>query len=196
MKQTFAGIIFIAGWLISCDRTNNNPGYDYFPDMFYSKAYETYAENPVFADGKTLREPVAGTVPTDIIPYPYTKTDADRLLAGGALVNPFTADAANLDRGARDYGIFCIHCHGAQADGNGLLYTKGLYNFKPASLVNDKMKAAPDGEIYHVISVGQGVMQEHGSIIRPDDRWKIVLYLRQLQSGLPEGTPDSSVTTN
>jgi mono/diheme cytochrome c family protein len=196
MKRTFAGIIFIAGWLISCDRTNNDPGYDYFPDMFYSRAYETFAENPVFADGKTLREPVAGTIPTDIIPYPYTKTDADRLLAGKDLVNPFAADDANLAMGSRDYGIFCMQCHGAQADGNGLLYRNGLYNFKPASLVNDKMKAAPDGEIYHVISVGQGVMQEHGSIIRPDDRWKIVLYLRKLQSEHISGTTESSVTIN
>jgi mono/diheme cytochrome c family protein len=196
MKRTFAGIIFFAGWLISCDRTNNDPGYDYFPDMFYSKAYETYSENKVFADGKTLREPVAGTVPTDIIPYPYTKTDADRLLAGKELVNPFASDAANLSQGARDYSVFCISCHGARADGNGFLYKKGLYNFKPASLVNDKMIAVPDGEIYHVISVGQGVMQEHGSIIRPDDRWKIVLYVRQLQSENPSGTAESSVTSN
>jgi mono/diheme cytochrome c family protein len=194
MKRILAGIIFITGWLIACDRTNNDPGYDYFPDMFYSRAYETYAENPVFADGKTLREPVAGTVPTDIIPYPYTKTDADRLLAGKELVNPFKADAENLGQGARDYGIFCMQCHGERADGNGLLYKNGLYNFKPASLVNDKMKAAPDGEIYHVIAVGQGVMQEHGSIIRPDDRWKIVLYVRKLQREQPAGTTESSVT--
>jgi mono/diheme cytochrome c family protein len=196
MKRTFAGIILFAGWLISCDRTNNDPGFDYFPDMFYSKAYETYSENTVFADGKTLREPVAGTVPTDIIPYPYTKTDADRLLAGKELVNPFTADAATLRQGGRDYAIFCLQCHGTQADGNGLLYKNGLYNFKPGSLVNDKMKAAPDGEIYHVISVGQGVMQEHGSIIRPDDRWKIVLYVRKLQLELPAEKLDSSITRN
>jgi hypothetical protein len=120
--------------------------------MFYSKAYETYTENQVFADGKTLREPVAGTVPTDIIPYPYTKTDADRLLAGRELNNPLAPDSVNLFQGARYYGIFCLSCHGTQADGNGLLFQKGLYSFKPASLVNDKMKAAPDGEIYHVIS--------------------------------------------
>ncbi len=53
------------------------------------------------------------------------------------------------------------------ADGNGNLFTSGLYNFKPASLVNDKVKNIPDGEIYHVITVGQGVMMSYGGIVRP-----------------------------
>jgi mono/diheme cytochrome c family protein len=186
MKRIVYGIIFIAGWLTSCDRTNNDPGYDYFPDMFYSRAYETYSENPDFADGKTMREPVEGTVPLGIIPYPYAKTDEDRLLAGKELANPLLTDSANLKRGAEAFKIFCVQCHGTLADGNGLLYTTGLYNFKPASLVNDKMKGVPDGEIYHVISVGQGVMPEHGSIIRPDDRWKIVMYVRQVQKEIKD----------
>jgi mono/diheme cytochrome c family protein len=89
-----------------------------------------------------------------------------------------------------------MNCHGAMANGNGNLYTTGLYNFKPSSLVNDKMRTAPDGEIYHVISVGQGVMQEHGSIIRPEDRWKIVLYVRQLQSNQSPITSHESPVTS
>jgi len=196
MKRIITGLVIIAGWSMSCDRTNNHPGFDYFPDMFYSKAYETYSPNPGFTDGKTLREPVAGTIPQGIIPYPYAKTDVDRLLAGRELSNPFPADSANLHRGARAYGIFCTNCHGSQADGNGILYKTGMYNFKPASLVNEKLRTVPDGEIYHVISVGQGVMQEHGSIIRPDDRWKIVLYVRQLQADQPAETQPIPVTSN
>jgi mono/diheme cytochrome c family protein len=149
--------------------------------MFYSKAYETYSENPNFADSMTLREPVEGTIPVNMVPYPYEKNDTDRLLAGRELVNPLPRDKENLDRGEVAFARFCVSCHGKLADGNGNLFTSGLYNFKPASLVNDKMKAAPDGEIYHVITVGQGVMMAHGSIIRPEDRWKIILYVRHLQ---------------
>lgn len=182
MRRITLWIVLSAGSIMSCDRSNNQPGYDYFPDMFYSRAYETYSANPDFPDGKTLREPVEGTISLEMIPYPYAKTDNDRLLAGRELRNPYPADSANLDRGATAYGIYCVSCHGKQADGNGLLYQTGLYSFKPASLVNEKMKGVPDGEIYHVISVGQGIMQAHGSIIRPGDRWKIVLYVRQLQS--------------
>jgi len=174
-------IIFLPIALSSCDRTNNDAGYDYFPDMFYSKAYETYSENPNFSDGKTLREPAKGTIPVEMVPYLYEKNDTDRLTAGKELVNPLAVNEENLKRGEAAFKIFCIRCHGSLADGNGQLFVSGLYPLKPASLVNEKMKKAPDGEIYHVITVGQGVMMAHGSIIRPDDRWKIVIYVRQLQ---------------
>jgi mono/diheme cytochrome c family protein len=82
------------------------------------------------------------------------------------------------------YNRFCINCHGTLADGNGNLFTSGLYTFKPASLVNDKVKNIPDGEIYHVITVGQGVMMAYGGIVRPEDRWKIVMYVRELQKSV------------
>jgi mono/diheme cytochrome c family protein len=181
MKPTAVFIIIIALSLFACDRTRNDPGFDYFPDMFYSKAYETYSENPVFADGKTMREPVEGTVPVGLIPYPYQKNDTDRLLAGKELTNPMTLSGENLQGGEAAFNRYCINCHGSMADGNGNLFTSGLYNFKPASLINEKMKKVPDGEIYHVITVGQGVMMAHGGLIRPDVRWKIVMYVRKLQ---------------
>jgi mono/diheme cytochrome c family protein len=181
MKPLSLFLLLSLSGLFACDRTHNDPGYDYFPDMAYSKAYETYSENPVFADGKTLREPVGGTVSRGIIPYPYQKNDTDRLLAGRELVNPLAASNENLKRGEVAYNRFCINCHGSLADGNGNLFTSGLYNFKPASLVNDKVKNIPDGEIYHVITVGQGVMMAYGGIVRPEDRWKIVMYVRELQ---------------
>ncbi len=181
MKPTALFILLFLLPLFACDRTHNDPGYDYFPDMAYSKAYEVYSENPVFADGKTLREPVEGTVPRGMIPYPYQKNDTDRLLAGRELINPLASNNENLNRGKVAYNRFCINCHGTLADGNGNLFTSGLYNFKPASLVNDKVKNIPDGEIYHVITVGQGVMMAYGGIVRPEDRWKIVMYVRELQ---------------
>ena len=181
MKPVALLIPVLSLFTLACDRTHNDPGFDYFPDMAYSKAYETFSENPDFADGKTMREPVEGTIPVGMIPYPYQKNDTDRLLAGKELVNPLPADSENLKRGEVAYKRYCINCHGSQADGTGNLFVSGLYNFKPASMVNEKMKKAPDGEIYHVITVGQGVMMAHGGIIRPEDRWKIVMYVRQMQ---------------
>ena len=181
MKPLSLFILLSVTGLLACDRTHNDPGYDYFPDMAYSKAYEVYSSNPVFADGKTLREPVEGTISREMIPYPYQKNDTDRLLAGRELINPLTASNDNLKRGEVAYKRFCINCHGTMADGKGNLFTSGLYNYKPASLVNDKVKKIPDGEIYHVITVGQGVMMAYGGIVRPGDRWKIVMYVRQLQ---------------
>ncbi len=156
------------------------------PDMYYSNAYETYAPNPNFGDQMTMRTPVEGTVPRDMVPFPYEKTDEDRLAAGEELVNPLGSSGANLARGKAEYGIYCLSCHGPAGDGKGHLFTSGRYPYPPASLVNDKVKGLRDGEIYHSITVGYGIMGAHGSMIRPEDRWKIILYLREnLQKQTP-----------
>lgn len=180
MMQTRNWLIVSGIFLItSCDRDNNHPGYDYFPDMAYSQSYETNSENPNFKDGKTMREPVKGTVSRDFTVYPYQKNDQDRLLAGKVLRNelPYTSD--NMSRGKAVFTAYCQICHGENGDGKGFLFTSGKYPFPPASLINDKMKSAPDGDLYHVITVGFGIMGSYGSQIRPDDRWKTIMYIRK-----------------
>ncbi len=171
---------------VSCDRTRSSTGWDYMPDMYYSNAYETYTPNPNFADSKTMRTPVEGTIPREMIPFPYQKTDADRVAAGKALVNPLEATEENLERGEKAYGIYCIDCHGPLGDGKGYLFTSGRYPYPPGNLISDKVKALRDGEIYHSITVGYGIMGAHGAMIRPEDRWKIILHLREnLQKQTP-----------
>ncbi|MBK8884584.1 MAG: hypothetical protein IPN67_20190 [Bacteroidales bacterium] len=76
MKKTIKpGVIIKAAFLIlflvilnSCNRDRNNPGWDYFPDMFYSTAYESFTKNPNFKDGITMRVPAEGSVPRDYTP--------------------------------------------------------------------------------------------------------------------------------
>ena len=162
----------------SCDRDNNNPGYIYFPDMVYSRAYESFSENPNFVNNSTLREPVEGTVPRGYFPLPYTKDLEDREKAGRDLSNPFGKDEKTLERGQVLFERFCLQCHGESGDGQGYLYTSKLYPFPPASLINEKVTGLPDGQIFHTITYGYGVMAEHGSIIPPEDRWKIIIYIR------------------
>jgi len=167
--------------LSGCNRDRNNPGWDYFPDMFYSTAYETFSKNPNFENGMTMRIPVPGTVPRGYIPFNYTIDAASRIKAGDELINPFTADAQMLSRGKEVYTRFCIGCHGSRGEGDGNLYTSGLYPAKPRSLMSEIALILRDGEIYHSITLGFGSMGAHGSQILPDDRWKVVLYLRKLQ---------------
>lgn len=164
----------------SCDRSRNTTGWEYFDDMAHSAAYETYSPNPVFADGKTMRNPVEGTIPLGLQPYLYEKTDEDRVKAGLALINPFEHNKQNLERGKQVYAIFCTSCHGDQGDGKGFLYTSKKYPFPPANLLSDKIRTNPEGEIYHVISVGFGVMPQHGSQVRPEDRWKLAMYIKEV----------------
>jgi hypothetical protein len=53
-----------------------------------------------------------------------------------------------------------------------------------------------DGEIYHVISRGNGLMSGYGSQIEPDDRWKIILYLRKLQENYAKANPEPDTKPN
>jgi hypothetical protein len=177
----FLAVIAFSLTLQSCDRDKNNPGYDYFPDMAYSKAYETYAPNPNFADSTTLQLPVAGTISREAENYPYKKNDADMKKAA-SMKNPFSPDSQNLDRGKAVYENVCLQCHGPNADGKGHLYVSGKYLFPPANLMSPKIVQKTDGEMYHVITVGYGIMEPHGIIVRPDDRWKVIMYIRTLQT--------------
>lgn len=162
----------------SCDRTRNQKGYEYFPDMAHSLAFETYTPNNVFANGMTEQMPVAGTIPRGFIPYQYPATPEGRLLAGKELVNPLEISAENTVKCKELFTRFCIGCHGENGSGNGHLYTSGKFAIQPASLINERMTAAPIGEIFHVITRGWNTMGAHGPQIRPDDRWLIAMYVK------------------
>ncbi len=179
LKNRFFIVLPVFILVSSCDKNNNNPGYTYFPDMAYSRAYETYSENPNFKDGKTMRVPVEGTIPRGFVPFPYEKTDEDMIKAGKELDNPYAYSLENLERGKVIFERCCRQCHGEKGDGKGFLYTSGRYIYPPASLINEKMKNKPDGEMYHQITLGWGVMGSQGLLLRPEDRWKVILYIRK-----------------
>lgn len=171
--------VLLVALLASCDYNRRTTGWQYFDDMVESPAYESYTPNPNFGDGKTLQPPVAGTIPRGMVPYAFGKNDEDRALAAQMLENGLEATPENMERGKRMYGIFCMQCHGDRGDGQGPLFTRKKYPYPPASLLSEKMRSNPEGDIYHVISVGHGVMGEHGSMIDPDDRWRIAMYIKE-----------------
>jgi mono/diheme cytochrome c family protein len=178
--KTAAVLAISALALVSCDRTRVQKGYEYFPDMAHSLAFETYTPTKAFSNGMTMQMPVKGTVPREMIPYTYPATPEGRLQAGKELVNPFQVSDTNLSRGKEMFTIYCQNCHGETGVGNGHLFTSGKYTLQPASLKSDRMLAAPIGEVYHVITVGFNNMGAHGSQILPDDRWKIAMYVKNV----------------
>lgn len=182
LKNIYKSLSAVALMLFfgSCDRDRNTTGWQYFDDMAQSPAYETYSPNPNFADGKTMRNPVEGTIPVGYQPYLYEKNDTDRVEAGLALINPYESNAKNLERGKLVYNVYCTSCHGDQGDGKGFLFTSKKYPYPPANLLTDKIRNNPEGEIYHVITVGFGVMPQHGSQVRPEDRWKVAMYIKEV----------------
>jgi cytochrome c len=178
--QQILPVLIIAFIFSSCDYNRRTTGWDYAGDLINSPAYESYTTNPNFADGKTMQPPVAGTIPRGFMPYQFQKTDEDRALAAKTLVNELKNTPENLERGKVAYGIYCMHCHGEKGDGQGSLFVNKKFTYPPGNLLNDKMRANPEADIYHVITVGWGIMGAHGSQITPDDRWKIAMYVKQV----------------
>ena len=176
--------ITIAAYVIlllisSCDRTRFDKGREYFPDMAHSPATQTYSENEVFEHGSSSLMPVEGTVPQGMIPYRFPATFDGREEAGRILENPVELNTETLSQGKKQYEIFCVNCHGEKGDGQGNLYTSKKYLVQPKSLITEEWQDLPGGEIYHVVTVGQGVMGAHGPQISPENRWKIVHYIQQ-----------------
>jgi mono/diheme cytochrome c family protein len=180
MRTRFFVLMIMAFAFVSCTHDRNDPGRAYFPDMAYSQAYEAYSVNPVFKDGKTMQVPVEGTVPREMIPYPYKRGYDDQMKAAETLMNPLQANNENLGKGKEEYDIFCAVCHGFEGKGDGHLYTAKLFTAKPTDLTTSYIQDKPDGEIYHIMTVGSlsGLMGAHGSQISQENRWKIVTYVK------------------
>jgi mono/diheme cytochrome c family protein len=186
MKRTLlnivlAGILAVlvaVNWLGA--RDYRQPNYEFIPNMVHSVPADTFAPNANFADGKTLQAPPAGTIPYGMPPLPYRATTQDAVRAGMELVNPFAAtNSVALDRGAVLFNRFCLPCHGATGAGDGTVAKRGFP--PPPSLTADHARQMKDGQIFHVITYGQGNMPAHAAQISADDRWRAVLRVRQLQ---------------
>jgi cytochrome c553 len=165
---------------LSCDRTRSDKGREYFPDMAHSLAYKTYTESPAMPNNQTMQKPVEGTIPRDLVPYRYYEFDPNEERPGKELENPLEVNQQVLDEGKHLYEIFCMLCHGETGDGQGFLYTSKKYAVQPRSLIEESVMAQASGQIYHTISAGYGVMGQHASLIRPEDRWKIVAYVEKM----------------
>ena len=164
-----------------------HPGYEYMPNMYRSPSFETYSENPNFNNNSTARLPVKGTIARGTMPFEYKNTLEDYLLAGKNLITPLVENDQNTEDGEALYVMFCAHCHGNNGDGKGSV-SHPVYGAIPA--YNDKvqirrtgstMSELKDGNIYHAITYGLNAMGPHASQISPEERWKIIMYINNLQ---------------
>jgi hypothetical protein len=92
---------------------------------------------------------------------------------------PFPVTRAVLDRGRERYNIFCTPCHGWTGDGDGMIVQRGFR--PPPSYHTDRLRQAPVGHFFSVITNGFGAMYPYGYRILPQDRWAIIAYIRALQ---------------
>jgi mono/diheme cytochrome c family protein len=80
--------------------------------------------------------------------------------------------------GKKLYKVFCQNCHGIKGKGDGFLYKSGKLPVKPGDLSQERLVQASRGELFHVISIGFGLMKPHASQLTESDRWKIVEYVK------------------
>jgi mono/diheme cytochrome c family protein len=173
-------------WALWSDRSR--PYFEFLPEMVRAVGYEAFSPNPVFADGKTLQLPVEGTVPRGYLPVHYQATAEDAVRAGEDLSNPLAPeDARALERGSFIFSHYCQVCHGPQGTGDGPVAQRGYP--PPASLQGPKALKMKDGQMFHVLTCGQGNMPSYASQISRQDRWKVILFVRSLQK---KGTAPSS----
>lgn len=163
----------------SCDRDRNTTGWSYFPDMEESQAYETWSPNPYMPGGKQMAGPVEGTVATHEHAYHFVKTPEDELRAA-SLPNPHAGEF-NQEHAQMLYDRYCIVCHGAGGDGKGILFSSGKYPIPPANFHLERAMNKTDGQLFHNIRAGFGVMGPHGPMMSVDDSWQLVNYIRHLQ---------------
>jgi mono/diheme cytochrome c family protein len=201
MKKTFyiiAGIISVSAIITSCTSRGNNPGWEYAPDMYYSKGYEPYNQadsNTINPYGMSMREPVHGTVAVgkEGYLYPYANT-LEGYEASKGLSYPEGLDDKE-GRGKYLYGIYCTPCHGETGGNDGTVFGPGRLG-KPAwkNYQDEYIRTLSIGQIYHTLTYGKNNMGSHAYVLKPMDRWKVVKYVKEL-SGASTGAANTKDST-
>lgn len=168
--------------LLSC----RGEKFDYQPihpnlNMDQQNRFEAQEKNPFFADNRSMRQPVEGTIARGNLrknkPY-YQGINED----GSFVENiPVAITKSFLLRGQQQYDVYCTPCHGKTGDGQGIIMA-GRYGYVPApSYHQERLRNAPDGEIYSAIANGIRNMPSYAHQVDVEDRWAIVGYIRALQ---------------
>jgi len=151
---------------IQCDQMADQPRYE---------AFEARDVSPTVS---SARQPVPGTVAQG-----HARLD-DHLYRG--MVNdqpartfPFEITKEDVQRGRERYGVFCAHCHGLSGHGDGMIIQRGFT--QPPSYHTRRLRDAPVGHFFDVITNGFGAMYSHDTRVPVRDRWRIVAYIRALQ---------------
>ena len=147
-------------------------------DMYQEPKYEPLQPSAFFDDGRSARP-----LTPDTVARGQLRTNAV-FFTGKSGTNfvtqlpvPVTKDL--LLRGEERFDIFCAPCHDRVGTGHGMIVQRGFR--PPQSFHIPRLREAPPGYFYDVISTGFGAMSDMASQISPEDRWAIVAYMRALQ---------------
>jgi Cytochrome C oxidase, cbb3-type, subunit III len=142
-------------------------------DMANQPKNKALSPSSFFEDGRSERALVENTVARGSLADDafFVPKDSNNF--------PLLVNLALLERGEERYKIFCSPCHGLQGDGNGMVAMRGMK--RPPSYHQDRLRQAPNGYVYDVMTNGFGQMLGYSAQIPPRDRWAIIAYVRALQ---------------
>jgi mono/diheme cytochrome c family protein len=147
-------------------------------DMQNQPKFIPLRENQFYADGRSARPTVEGTIARGQLqddPLLYTGKvngqEADQF--------PFPITEKDLARGRERFNIFCSPCHSQLGDGNGMIVQRGFK--KPPSYFDPRLVKAPAGHFFNVMTNGWGAMGDYSAQVPVADRWRIAAYIRALQ---------------
>ena len=149
-------------------------------DMHDQPRFKPLAQSDFYSDLRSSRAPVEGTVARgDLREDAYFYTGKIGANPGDYMPAEVPVNEENLARGRERFNIYCAPCHSRVGDGNGMIPQRGYRH--PPSYHQDRLRKAPLGYFFDVITNGFGAMPDYASQIPPDDRWRIVAYIRALQ---------------
>ena len=165
-------ILVLALSLGGCVLKHSQPYYSYAPDMHYApslKAQEAGAMRPL----------PANTIPRGFRPYSIATMEQAK-----ANLNPVLKTKASLMKGRQLFNVYCIVCHGKYGEGDGLVaampnWPRPLFA-RPPTLQSEKIRDYKDGQIFHIMTMGQNLMPSYAEKLNEDERWSIVHYIRVL----------------
>ena len=171
-------------------------------DMQDQPRYKVYKQSDFFPDNRASRDLVAGTVARGQLhddkafytgkidnPNPNAQVQTTTDASGNTLVASFPNDIDYfpvplteelINRGQNRFNIYCIVCHGPTGNGDGMVVRRGFP--KPPTYHDDRLRNAPVGHFFDVMTNGWGKMNSYAAQVPPADRWAIAAYIRTLQT--------------
>ena len=160
-------------------------------NMYNQPRYDTQERQPFFADQRSMRPQVEGTVSREMerfLPWSTGRTaknDAYLEEVPGPIIARNGGAEAFLDRGEERYNVYCAPCHSYSGDGKGIVSRRagalGASGLVAPTFHDDRLRHIPDGQLFATISNGVRNMPSYAHNIPVDDRWAIVHYVRALQ---------------
>ena len=176
---TLSVLIGLTSLMLSC-KNDLKPNYEFFPNMYQSVGYETYAESDAFKNGKEGQLPAKGSIKRGFVPYEYPNSTAGYDAAKLNSKSPLDSLANDKEKAKELFNIYCAICHGEKGNGKGYLVERE----KILGVPSYADREITEGSIYHITTYGINSMGAYSNQLNQKERWMVANYVMKLKSEL------------